>query len=183
MIVTHEREKLVQAISFFAHHTRKLGKTKLYKLLYFLDFEHFKQTGRSVTGLFYSAWKMGPVPVALHNEIEDPGADLSQAIEFQEVPLKSGAMLAVKAKTTFSPEHFSGRELGLMRSLASEYRDADAESMVEATHLENSPWHKVWNEQGLHQAGIPYELAVRPDEGGMVMNVAKARKELLDSLK
>ncbi|WP_217994559.1 Panacea domain-containing protein [Rodentibacter caecimuris] len=39
-------------------------------MLYFLDFEHYKQVGRSVTGLDYSAWKMGPVPVDLHEEIK-----------------------------------------------------------------------------------------------------------------
>ncbi|MBV5275047.1 MAG: DUF4065 domain-containing protein [Lamprocystis purpurea] len=28
-----------------------------------LDFEDFRQTGRSVTGLDYQVWKFGPVPV------------------------------------------------------------------------------------------------------------------------
>ena len=45
MLVTHEREKLIQAVNYFARNTRKFGKVKLYKLLYFLDFEHFKLTG------------------------------------------------------------------------------------------------------------------------------------------
>jgi len=35
---------------------------KLFKLLYFLDFVHFKNYGTTVTGMEYSAWKMGPVP-------------------------------------------------------------------------------------------------------------------------
>jgi hypothetical protein len=43
MLVSREREKLCQAIVFFAQNTQKLGKTKLFKLLYFLrrppDFE------------------------------------------------------------------------------------------------------------------------------------------------
>ena len=32
------------------------------KLLYFLDFMHFKQTDKSVTGQDYFAWMTGPVP-------------------------------------------------------------------------------------------------------------------------
>lgn len=184
MIVTHEREKLIQAINFFARNTRKLGKIKLFKLLYFLDFQHFQVTGRSVTGLGYNAWKMGPVPVALFNEIDAPGSDMAEAIEFKEIPVKNdGTMLSVVPKVAFSEERFSKRELNLLHSLAKEYRDATADEMVEATHLENLPWHKVWNEQGQKQAAIPYELAVRPDEGGLVMSVANDRKELLDSLK
>ncbi len=38
-----------------------LGKIKLLKLLYSLDFCHFKQTGMSVTGIDYFAWEMGLV--------------------------------------------------------------------------------------------------------------------------
>ena len=45
MIVTHHREKLINAIIYFAEKTRYCGKTKLLKLMYFFDFTHFKQTG------------------------------------------------------------------------------------------------------------------------------------------
>jgi hypothetical protein len=51
MLVTHEREKLINAILYFAHETKYLGKFKLFKLLYLLDFEHFRLTGHSVTEL------------------------------------------------------------------------------------------------------------------------------------
>jgi uncharacterized phage-associated protein len=102
VIITHEREKLIQAINFFARNTRKCGKTKLFKLLYFLDFEHFKLTGRSVTGLSYNAWKMGPVPVALFNEIEQPGDDLAKVVQFREIQLKNdNTMLAIESIAPF----------------------------------------------------------------------------------
>lgn len=61
MLTNHERQKLVEAVLYFATNVKKLGKVKLFKLLYFLDFEHFRDTGRSVTGMDYVAWKMGPV--------------------------------------------------------------------------------------------------------------------------
>lgn len=83
MLVSHEREKMINAIIYFANHTRHLGKIKLFKLLYLLDFEHFSQTGRSVTGLDYRAWKFGPVPVALEQEWEEPEADMAQAIRIE----------------------------------------------------------------------------------------------------
>jgi hypothetical protein len=51
MLVTHEREKLINAILYFAHETKYLGKFKLFKLLYLLDFEHFRLTSHSVTEL------------------------------------------------------------------------------------------------------------------------------------
>ncbi|MCQ4437482.1 Panacea domain-containing protein, partial [Clostridioides difficile] len=69
MFTNPDRQKLVEAVLFFATHVKKLGKVKLFKLLYFLDFEHFRDTGRSVTGMDYDAWKRGPGPEALHNEL------------------------------------------------------------------------------------------------------------------
>ena len=50
------RNRLVNAIVFFADNTKFCGKIKLFKLLYLLDFEHFRQTGKSVTGGDYQAW-------------------------------------------------------------------------------------------------------------------------------
>jgi uncharacterized phage-associated protein len=183
MIVTHEREKLIQAINYFAQNTRKLGKTKLFKLLHFLDFEHFRATGRSVTGMTYYAWPKGPVPVALEDEIGSLQPDLAAVVSLETIETKKGTMLAIKSRAEFSSDHFSRREMSLLKSLAAEYYDADAESMVEATHLENLPWHKVYVEQGRKQQEIPYDLAIRNDEVELVKQVAQDRKELLERLK
>lgn len=61
---------MVNAIIFFARNTKNCDTRKLYTLLYFLDFEHYAQTGRSVTGLTYYAYPEGPVPVELDKEIQ-----------------------------------------------------------------------------------------------------------------
>ncbi|EQD63619.1 hypothetical protein B1B_06949, partial [mine drainage metagenome] len=53
------------------------------KLLYLLDFEHFRQTGYSVTGMEYHAWKMGPVPTDLFEEWEALEPDLAAAIDIK----------------------------------------------------------------------------------------------------
>ncbi|EKF17623.1 Panacea domain-containing protein [Nitratireductor pacificus] len=182
MMISHDREKMIQAIIFFASRTRKLGKTKLCKLLYFLDFEHFKQTGRSVTGLRYNAWPMGPVPVSLYNEISEPPEEITAAVSIEEKETKNGQMLAIRPKVGFSSRLFSRRELSILEALAREYRDSTADEMVEATHLENQPWHQVYEIEGKKQAEIPYELAVRKDEKDSVMRVARERNELIKSL-
>lgn len=182
MLVTHEREKLIQAIIFFARNTNKFGKIKLFKLLYFLDFEHFKQTGRNVTGLTYNAWKMGPVPVSLKEEINSPKADMAAAIHFDTRQVRSGQMLVIEPQVSFSDQLFSGREMTILNDLAREYRDANAEDMIEKTHLENRPWDKIYNQQNRKQQEIPYELAIRDDERETVLTIARERKELLESL-
>jgi len=40
-----------------------VGETVLYKLLYFIDFDYYEKTGRSITGLSYVKNHYGPTPV------------------------------------------------------------------------------------------------------------------------
>lgn len=181
MLVSHEREKLINAIIYFANHTRFLGKTKLCKLLYFLDFEHFKETGRSVTGMEYFAWKMGPVPVDLYEEVDMPEPDMADRVEFIEKPTRRGSpMLVVRPISDFDDAHFTKRELRIMRSLADEYRDTQAENMIEATHLENQPWHKIYVEEGRRQEHIPYDLALRRQEAEAMHDVIAERQAFVE---
>jgi uncharacterized phage-associated protein len=70
-----------------------------------------------------------------------------------------------------------------MAALAEEYRDANADEMIEATHLENKPWDKIYNQEGKKQQRIPYELAIRPDEVDEIKRVSQDRKELLGRLR
>src|SRR3972149_10475712 len=57
-------KKYKNAILFVAKKIQNgtLGKLKLMKLLYFLDFDFFEKYGRSVTGDEYLRFEYGPVP-------------------------------------------------------------------------------------------------------------------------
>ena len=57
--------KLMQLIVFFAHHkaVKPLGKTKLFKLLYFTDATYLWTAGQSITGVEYLKYPYGPVPM------------------------------------------------------------------------------------------------------------------------
>src|SRR4030042_7169334 len=65
------RKKLLNSVLFFAKKTKYLNLTKLLKLLYFLDFTHFKNTGYPSIGLEYYAFEWGPVPRDFWAEIKD----------------------------------------------------------------------------------------------------------------
>jgi hypothetical protein len=69
MLIDHTREKLTNAIIYFRKEASADDRLKLYQLLYHLDFRHYAETGRSVTGLEYFAWPEGPVPAALEGEV------------------------------------------------------------------------------------------------------------------
>jgi uncharacterized phage-associated protein len=172
MIITHHREKLINAIIYFADHTNCCGKTKLLKLLYFLDFTHFKQTGRSVTGLDYFAWDMGPVPKDLFEELtgnmkpdmKDSVHDLSKEGEFQQV----------RSKRKFNNQYFSKREMKCLEDISFIFKDAKADAMVESSHLENEPWDKTLKEKGKFQK-IDYMLAINSDIASISYDEAKER--------
>jgi uncharacterized phage-associated protein len=180
MLITHDREKTINAILFFAHKVNFLGKTKLFKLLYFLDFEHYRDTGRSVTGMDYFAWKMGPVPISLMEELDAPEADLCEKLSISEIPVgRGGTMLKLAPLDAFDPTHFTLREMRSMERLATNFRDARADEMVDATHLENSPWDKVYHGEGGHQARIPYEYILRAQDKAAMLSLVEERRAVI----
>jgi uncharacterized phage-associated protein len=183
MLITREREKLIQAVIFFVENTQSCGKTKLFKLLYFLDFEHFKHTGRNVTGLAYHAWKMGPVPVSLYDELDNPEPDFVSSIGISYIPTAKSPMLSLTPQAEFNSNIFSKRELKIMNSLAEEYRKTNADDMIEATHLENQPWDKVYNQEENRQQEIPYEYALKADEKEEMLSYISEREALVKAIR
>src|SRR5437879_12155223 len=57
-------EKLQQVILYFLEHINNvhLGRTKLMKLLYFVDFDHYEAHGQFITGATYRKLPHGPYP-------------------------------------------------------------------------------------------------------------------------
>lgn len=164
MLISRDREKLVSAIVFFARNTRYCGKTKLFKLLYLLDFHHFRLTGRSVTGLEYHAWKHGPVPIELMQEWEAFEPDLAAAIAVVPELVYDHDRFRVDARVEFDDQHFTKRELRLMQELAERHRDDMTPLLVGLTHEERGPWDKIWDSGRGKDQRIPYALAVPDDD-------------------
>lgn len=160
MIVSHERDKLINAIVFFARNTNHCGKIKLIKLLYLLDFEHFRQTGRSVTGMDYRAWKMGPVPLEFYQEFDALEPDLAAAIDITPEKVIDYTRERVVARVDFVDKHFTRRELRLMEELAVRFRDSLSKPMVDVTHAELGPWQTIWDDGRGNNERIPYPLAL-----------------------
>lgn len=178
MLITHERDKLLNAILYFASNTRNCGKTKLFKLLYLLDFEHFRITGRSVTDLQYYAWKMGPVPVALEEDLDNPPADLCDAVRLASEQVINHSRLTVIPQRDFDPRHFSKRELRLLTELAAKYQHHTAQQMVDVTHAENGAWERVWADGAGRNALIPYEIAVSGEDSAMILALAREHEAI-----
>jgi len=166
MIIEHNREKLINAIIYFLDNSKFCGKTKLFKLLYYLDFMHFRETGRSVTGLDYYAWQFGPVPKMLAEEIKSPEPDLNANISIQE---NNTDFTVIKPKRKFDNTFFTKREMRLLENVVFIFKDARAEDMVDASHLPNHPWDKTITSKG-ELAKIDYTLALDDTESSLFLD-------------
>jgi hypothetical protein len=180
MLVTREREKLLSAIIYFVRSTKHCHTLKLFKLLNFLDFEHFRQTGRTVTGLHYSAWPMGPVPDELWHEfaaggkpdlnsvitiIEDDGQPSRAALrtvddEEWEGGKKAYRKRMLKPKRPFDRSIFTKRELLIMDRLSEFFKEFRADDMKEFSHMKRLPWKRVFGTGEGKGHPIPPELSL-----------------------
>jgi uncharacterized phage-associated protein len=149
MFVSRNREKLINAIVYFLRETRHCHTLKLFKLLNFSDFEHFRQTGRTITGLGYRALPKGPVPTDLYDEIKRGGdQDLRTAVSLFEVKDDiTDALLRrdLKPRVEFDKKWFSKRELNVLARMAEYFRELRAEDMTEFSHENKKPWATVFD--------------------------------------
>ena len=74
------REKLLNAILYFAQNTKMFGVTKMMKLLFFYEFEFFKNAGFPPIGLEYFAYPKGPLPFEFWISVKDPALPLPRDI-------------------------------------------------------------------------------------------------------
>jgi uncharacterized phage-associated protein len=163
-----QKEKLANAILYFVKNTKNCGKTKLFKLLYFLDFLHFKRYGTTVTGLDYYTWPKGPVPQKLYSEFaEEDGSEIYK--DFFKIIRKTDPddpkqfySFRFIPKAQFNHKIFSPRELKIMEEVAFQFKNSSASEISEISHLKNKPWYKTKESKGMKKL-IDYELAIDED--------------------
>ncbi|MEA1947007.1 MAG: Panacea domain-containing protein [Thermodesulfobacteriota bacterium] len=147
------------------------------KLLYFFDFIHFRQTGKSVTGQDYFAWDKGPVPVEAYKDLTGKEDKVLGLKKIATLVPKGENFLEVKAmaRAKFDKKVFSEREFLLLKQVAEIFRDARAKDMVEVTHLKNFPWEKTKNTKGIFKR-IDYELSLDGSEDQLNFEIIKERQ-------
>jgi len=116
-----------------------LHATKLNKLLYYLDFVHFRDYKKSVTGDVYIHQGFGPVP----SRIDEMLAALKNegAIDTEAVPYNGEEMIkfSLKDNSKFDETVFSSHQKTLLKKICDEFAGWPTEKIVAQTHLE-APW-------------------------------------------
>lgn len=154
------RSRIIEAITFFAREVNHPTKMMMYKLLAELDFRHYKEIGMPVTGLIYEAWKKGPVPKKLHDELTHGKDvllpdDISKAIFVEKeewIDKRTGEQkrtFTYKAKRKPDLTVFTPRQQRIMREIAEIYRNTNATDASDASHEFGTPWYNTIKRVGL----------------------------------
>jgi uncharacterized phage-associated protein len=132
-------------------------------LFYFLDFEHYRQTGKSVTELKYYAWEKGPVAVELFNSLENPDKieGLSDFISTykEEFGDEGKFKIVIKPKKEFNSKLFSKREIKILAHTVEIFEESSGKAMTDASHFYDLPWIKTIKEKGMKEL-IEYDLII-----------------------
>ena len=161
------REKLINAFIYFVSNTDYCGITKIGKLMFFFEFEHFSQTGVPPIGLSYSAADDGPLSFDFWSEINKgvfthDFAEIAVPVAVSYSADVKGHMIRLKDGIKPNMKVFSPREQRILKEVAEKYRSARAVDMSEITHEDKKPWDRTIKEKGKN-APIDYLYAINED--------------------
>lgn len=147
------RKKYENAILYYLNEVNNihLGKVKLMKLLYYLDFDHFEKYGSSITRDTYRNKEAGPVPDSANmiiNEMEAKeliNIHLEQVIDFLKYRYTPHKATDLKV---FKPTEFE-----MLCEIAKKWEHHSTNEIVNASHGE-APWIATRENEE-----IPYALA------------------------
>lgn len=170
------RRKLLNATLFFAQNTKRVNLGKLSKLIYFLDFMHFKQAGYPSIGLKYYAFEKGPVPRDFWAEIKDGNVPEDFKGKFGLIERTDDFAPSYREVEVIAIEKpdlsvFTPREIKILEELAFVYKEAKAKDISEVSHLPKEPWDITIKKKGKNKL-IDYLLSI-DEKSEISLNDAK----------
>lgn len=127
-------DKYRELILFLAEKMSGVGKLKLNKLLYYIDFDHFEKHEKSVTGEEYVRWEKGPVPShlkAIVKKMEEYG-DIQTYTQKMSGDLRDKRCL--RPLRPHNPNVFTVQELETICEVLEKWRYHSGTEMMHATH-------------------------------------------------
>jgi putative zinc finger/helix-turn-helix YgiT family protein len=127
-------EKISNLILYFSQAHPRLSKTKLMKLLFYTDFNHFKNHGYSLSGMPYQHLPYGPVPynhgLLLDYLVEN---DIVSLVPFESF---DGEYFVPRFEPDLSG--FDEEELATIRKVAEHFRPFNAKEISDLSHEEEA---------------------------------------------
>jgi uncharacterized phage-associated protein len=158
--------KIKAILKYFCTNTdpKFLGKVKLMKLFYYLDFIHVKRHGVPVTYDTYFNLEHGPIPTVIKNLVDSVDDDIDSAYLEDTISVVKGVnsnMHRITCQSKFTESEagiFTNTELEILKEVCERFGDKNTKFIEDQSH-EEAPWSMT--SQG---DKIPYELAANdPD--------------------
>ncbi|MEK7070003.1 MAG: Panacea domain-containing protein [Patescibacteria group bacterium] len=154
--------KLKAILLYFCANTDQkfLGKVKLMKLFYFLDFTHVKKYGMPVTFDNYVNLEHGPIPSTIKNLVDAACDDADNSVLADVIYCErseESMINRILPKRNFSEndkKYFSKSELDVLEVVCMRFGARNTKYIEDASHKE-SPWKKT-----KLLDNIPYSLAI-----------------------
>lgn len=166
-------KKLKAILLFFGTYTdpRFLGKVKLMKLFYFIDFEHVRRYGAPITYDTYVNLEHGPIPSTIMNLVDSVEDDSQNSRLGDVISIMDGigGLKKVIPSRKFQERdkgYFADSELKIMHEIASRFAGATMKEIEDASHKE-APWSRT-----NFLDTIPYSLAVDDEDEKEAVDLA-----------
>jgi uncharacterized phage-associated protein len=172
-----KNERLANAVLYLLRGCPDAGLTKLLKLLYFTDFNHYKDHLASVTGAQYVALERGPVVDGYEEEFD--ALERQGVLASREKPVFGHT----KPKKEYLPlvepdmDAFSEAELATLDHVLLKYGGDSGLALSKMTHEEALPWSFVWDPEA-PGCRIPYAMFRWLDNMADERDVAMAKERL-----
>lgn len=136
-----------------------LGKVKLMKLFYYLDFTHVKTYGSPVTFDTYINLEHGPIPTIIKNLVDTVEDDIDSSELIDTIRIEKSndrgihRVIATRSFAENDKKYFSEIELETLEKVCARFGNKTARFIENSSHKE-APWRKT----NLADE-IPYTLA------------------------
>jgi uncharacterized phage-associated protein len=140
-------EKIGNAMIYILNHTRDTSKTKLIKLLYFIEEHSAKKHKMPFFDIPFEVWRAGPVPKSVYIDINE-NLDMFGSFIAKQHPKGRDYECFVPVKE-FCDDEFSENEIELMDDVIKKIGGKTATELVKLSHSKDSAWHKIASEKNL----------------------------------
>lgn len=152
-------EKLGNVLVYLSSEIPDLTLTKALKLIYLLDERSISESGVPITWLDYNAWKMGPVPRVLYEElrfgkpeVDEFGQHSLQDHIFALISDDLGEKtVTISPKKPFNDGSFCDYEIDLLKQVVDEYGSAPSSQLIALTHRADGSWDEAVHYHRLDQ--------------------------------
>ncbi len=131
-----DRNRIGNTLVYLAERINDLSKTKMLKLIYFLDVFATKETGIPFLGLHYKVWNNGPVNQDLFVEFSSSQKMFDNYVGFNN----NFPFPVIRPKKPFEDDEFSDQDIDVLDAVIDRYGAYQATELVNMTHEIGGLW-------------------------------------------